>query len=197
VIVSRCQLLDAGALRALGEPAPPAAALAVTIGSVPEGVRIQGEQVARGAAGAEIVEVPDAEAWWARVADLGSPEGLACDLGLRIGTRPGDVVKAIRAAEAVLPAGGRLAASVGVANGVVHLAIAGIAPGGIPALVGRLREGLAALGGTCVVEHAPAGAKRLLDVWGDVGPALPLMKRLKAELDPQGVLNPGRFVGGI
>jgi glycolate oxidase FAD binding subunit len=60
-----------------------------------------------------------------------------------------------------------------------------------------VREALVALGGTCVVEHAPPGALAGLDVWGDVGPALESMRRLKREVDPEGVLNPGRFVGGI
>ncbi len=35
------------------------------------------------------------------------------------------------------------------------------------------------------------------DAWGDMGPALALMKRIKERFDPKGVLNPGRFVGGI
>jgi glycolate oxidase FAD binding subunit len=47
------------------------------------------------------------------------------------------------------------------------------------------------------VEHAPPDALAGLDVWGDVGPALEPMRRLKQELDPAGVLNPGRYVGGI
>jgi glycolate oxidase FAD binding subunit len=64
-------------------------------------------------------------------------------------------------------------------------------------VVRRAREAVAALDGTCVVEHAPPAAKAGLDVWGDVGPAIEPMRRLKAELDPAGVLNPGRFVGGI
>ena len=34
-------------------------------------------------------------------------------------------------------------------------------------------------------------------VWDPPGPGLELMRGLKARLDPQGVLNPGRFVGGI
>jgi glycolate oxidase FAD binding subunit len=47
------------------------------------------------------------------------------------------------------------------------------------------------------VERAPLALKQVADVWGDPGPALSLMKRLKQELDPHGVLSPGRFVGGI
>ena len=60
-----------------------------------------------------------------------------------------------------------------------------------------VREKLTALDGTCVVEHAPPEAMPGLDVWGEVGPALEAMRRLKRELDPGDVLNPGRYVGGI
>ena len=35
------------------------------------------------------------------------------------------------------------------------------------------------------------------DAWGDVGSAVALMKRIKERFDPRGILNPGRFVGGI
>jgi len=49
---------------------------------------------------------------------------------------------------------------------------------------------LAALG-------CPAGLKGRFDVWGSAGDALPLMLRIKQQLDPIGTLNPGRFIGGI
>lgn len=36
-----------------------------------------------------------------------------------------------------------------------------------------------------------------VEPWGTVGDALPLMRALKRQFDPNGILNPGRFVGGI
>ena len=39
--------------------------------------------------------------------------------------------------------------------------------------------------------------KAALPVWDDAGPAGRIMQRIKAELDPQNLLNPGRFVAGI
>jgi glycolate oxidase FAD binding subunit len=56
---------------------------------------------------------------------------------------------------------------------------------------------LAALGGYLVVLDAPEPARRTVDVWGPPPDGVAVMRRLKAEFDPKGVLNPGRFVGGI
>jgi glycolate oxidase FAD binding subunit len=63
--------------------------------------------------------------------------------------------------------------------------------------VTELRRECAAVGGHLVVEKAPTDVKRRLDVWGYEAPALELMRRIKNQFDPKGVLNPGRFVGGI
>jgi FAD/FMN-containing dehydrogenase len=60
-----------------------------------------------------------------------------------------------------------------------------------------LRTFCAAREGHTIIERAPAGVKKDFDVWGYTAPALNIMKRLKHEFDPKGLLNPGRFVGGI
>jgi glycolate oxidase FAD binding subunit len=36
-----------------------------------------------------------------------------------------------------------------------------------------------------------------VDPWGEAGELLPLFRALKERFDPGGVLNPGRFIGGI
>jgi glycolate oxidase FAD binding subunit len=51
--------------------------------------------------------------------------------------------------------------------------------------------------GSLVVLSAPPEIKERFDSWGDPGDALPLMRAVKQQLDPHGILNPGRFVGGI
>ena len=48
-----------------------------------------------------------------------------------------------------------------------------------------------------VVEEAPPQVKRGIDVFGPVPASLPLMRSIKAQLDPNGVLSPGRFVGRL
>ena len=52
-------------------------------------------------------------------------------------------------------------------------------------------------GAHVVVERCPAEVKGRLDVWGDPVEGVAIMRRIKHELDPAGMLNPGRFVGGI
>jgi len=61
----------------------------------------------------------------------------------------------------------------------------------------RLAEAARAGGGRFVVEAAPLRAKLGRDVFGEAPEGLALMQALKQRFDPQGVLNPGRFVGGI
>lgn len=60
-----------------------------------------------------------------------------------------------------------------------------------------LRDDVASMGGTMVVLRCPLAVKRGLDVWGSASDAQPLMVRIKQRFDPDGTLNPGRFVGGI
>jgi glycolate oxidase FAD binding subunit len=61
----------------------------------------------------------------------------------------------------------------------------------------RLRVFAREAEGNLVILTAPPEVKRRVDVWGLPETALPLMRRSKMEFDPQGILNPGRFVGGI
>jgi glycolate oxidase FAD binding subunit len=59
-----------------------------------------------------------------------------------------------------------------------------------------LRESLAAYDGQVVVVAAPSETAADLDVWGPVR-GLDVMRRIKAQLDPDHRMSPGRFVGGL
>ena len=64
-------------------------------------------------------------------------------------------------------------------------------------LVSRMRERSLLHSGHVVVERCPVDVKAKIDVWGDSPEGIEIMRRFKREFDPTGILNPGRFVGGI
>ena len=51
--------------------------------------------------------------------------------------------------------------------------------------------------GHAILFAAPAELKEGIDVWGPAPPTLSSMKEIKRQFDRKGLLNPGRFVGGI
>ena len=65
------------------------------------------------------------------------------------------------------------------------------------AALATLSGELAKLGGTLVVLGCPLEVKRGFDVWGPTSDAHPIMVRIKQRFDPDGTLNPGRFIGRI
>ena len=60
-----------------------------------------------------------------------------------------------------------------------------------------IQSAAASLGGGAIVERCPETVKGMLDVWGDQPSGMDIMRRLKQQFDPQNILNPGRFVGGL
>ena len=64
-------------------------------------------------------------------------------------------------------------------------------------LIEDLTSEAAKNGGNLVVESCPLAIKKRIDVWGKPRSDYRIMRHLKEQVDPAGVLNPGRFVGGI
>ncbi len=52
-------------------------------------------------------------------------------------------------------------------------------------------------GGYATFTHLPYKQRRQVDIWGEKPPAFFLMERIKKTIDPNGILNPQRFLGGI
>jgi glycolate oxidase FAD binding subunit len=109
---------------------------------------------------------------------------------------PSRIGELCRAVERVVPADaawGLVAQAVGTGLLAVSLSHDAAAADTLTSL----RRDAAALGGSLVVLRCSLEVRRQIDVWGEAADALPLMRRIKQQFDPTGVLNPGRFVGGI
>ncbi len=59
------------------------------------------------------------------------------------------------------------------------------------------RSAVEAVGGSLTLGAATGEIRDRVDVWGTPPPGLPLMRSVKQRLDPERILAPGRFVGGI
>jgi glycolate oxidase FAD binding subunit len=191
----RVSVLNARAALECGVPSTGPAVL-VSIASDEEAVAAQGEALAEHVRRAGGRVEPIGAATWMR---LQTP--LDAPVVLKLAGEPRRIIAWLDRAESLARAAAIEIAAVGQAgNGVLHLALHGVTPGAQlgDALVHPLREELAGEGGSMVVEEAPAAVKAHVDVWGPVErDALAIMGRLKHEFDPEGVLNPGRFVGGL
>ena len=94
---------------------------------------------------------------------------------------------ALRKIVEVLPQPDRWWASPGV--GVAHWAIGGDAQS-----VRDVRSRVEGAGGTLVMLAAPDDFMREVGTWGTSPATLDIMRRMKKAFDPDGILNPGRFV---
>ena len=61
----------------------------------------------------------------------------------------------------------------------------------------QVRQVVARYEGSAVVEQCPITTKTQIEVWGDYPDSLAIMQSIKNRFDPNGILNPGRFLGGI
>ncbi len=80
-------------------------------------------------------------------------------------------------------------------HGIVYTRLTGPRDDLIAAITELRQAALAGRGGLVVQEATPELVARM-DVWGP-SPALDVMRRVKERFDPNGILNPGRFVGGL
>jgi glycolate dehydrogenase FAD-binding subunit len=123
---------------------------------------------------------------------------------VRLGTLPSQVYPVMEAAaQALYPMapGALIIGDYGVGLVKLGLRYDGLAAGRIDEALLRalreLRDLVAAHGGYAVVESAPPAVKTALEVWGPTPSSFALLQALKHRFDPEGVLSPGRFIGGL
>jgi glycolate oxidase FAD binding subunit len=141
--------------------------------------------------------ISDDADWWAIAAaslrESQEPDRVLC----QIGVLPALAVSSLatlqrKAMQASVKLQGRIHAS----SGVGQLRLTGTATD-CRGLLGELRSVLEQSDGYLSVLDAPLTLKHNIEVWGYSGNALAAMRKLKEKFDPQGGLNPGRFVGGL
>jgi glycolate oxidase FAD binding subunit len=206
LLPSALDLVDGETLRALELGGPDGAALLIGVDGIAEQVHWQCTEVERmlrlqGLVDARVLDADARDAAWRARGGLGRgafPETAAVMRWVVLPAQVADVMEqgmgvALRAG---LPVA--LAAHAGV--GVVEAVLAG-GEGADATKVSDVliewRTLVRAAGGQALVESAPLAIKERVPVWDDLGPALRIMRRIKSQLDPSGLLNPGRFAGGI
>jgi glycolate oxidase FAD binding subunit len=175
-------------------------------GSAGDGVAVgfggAAEEVAEGCAravaaarsrGRQAVAVPDGPSLRSRLAGAAAEPAAAVLRAAMLPTQVGEFMES--AAARARAAGVAVRCMAQAASGVVRLAV--MEAGAVASLVRALRPGLEAQGGSLVVERAIPAVKAAVDVWGDPGPGMALMRGVKAAFDPAGLFAPGRFVGGL
>jgi glycolate oxidase FAD binding subunit len=80
-------------------------------------------------------------------------------------------------------------------HGIVYTRLTGLQDALIAAIT-ALRAAATGGSGSLVVQEASPELAARVDVWGP-SQSLDVMRRVKERFDPNGILNPGRFVGGI
>lgn len=183
-------------------PAGTRAVLAVQIADTPASVDRQvfeSRRLVEGVVPAGTAREPrgpeDQARFWQAVQDLGRDDP-AADLIARVGVRPADLGRALEAIRAAFD--GRLPAAVARAgSGVITCFWSSREDPDPSGRAARLRGAAGALSGTVVIERCPTALKAAIDVWGPAGPDWRLMRAIKDQFDPAGILSPGRFVGGI
>ncbi len=146
------------------------------------------------------IEMNTDESLWQRIADLPATLRDAHPTGtlLRIGLPPSYLAAAIdkitERARAIGIESFELYAH--AATTVIYLAFDADQARTIEAIK-HLRWALAPLAAQVIVDHTSRAIKEAIPVWGEPGPEHFLNQRLKGQFDPQLILNPGRFIGGL
>jgi glycolate oxidase FAD binding subunit len=200
--------LDAARARLLAEPLPLVALdfavdaagattlwiLAVRVEGSGEEVSDQGDRVCA-AVGREPA---DALGGWESPAHIDAEDGIT----LKIATPPSRLVTTVRSVLARMKEAGvrtapRVAGHLGA--GIARFHLASSDDNALYAAFAALWSATAPGDDvrTRVIERATPAIKSTHPVWGAPPASLPLMREVKKRLDPDGVLSPGRFVGGL
>jgi glycolate oxidase FAD binding subunit len=198
LIPNAIELLDGAAAAALGLAG--AATVVVGFDGLPEQVRWQATEMAALLAplgGHDVAALPPST--WPRLATLARQAFAAPAALMTLSVLPTLVADTMEQAAASarqrgLQSAWTAHAGVGAVTGAL---LADREAAAVAAVLAEWRAIARAGGGHASLAWAPLAVKSQVSAWDDAGPAGRIMQRIKAQLDPDNVLNPGRFVAGI
>jgi glycolate dehydrogenase FAD-binding subunit len=204
LIPNALELLDPDAARALDPSTPNRALLIVGFDGLSEQVQWQCDELTAlvGPMGGGAVQLLPPETWDRLGAVAASALGGMPAALMRLSVMPAQSGEVMEQAALAARARGLLTACAAHAGlGVIQAALFSPREGGeiapVTAALADWRGIARGAGGHAVLEWAPLAVKSQVPVWDDAGAAGRIMQRIKAQLDPQNLLNPGRFVAGI
>jgi glycolate oxidase FAD binding subunit len=208
LLPSAVDLLESNAAARLGEKAKYLAAFSLE--GVPEAVERQIAEIGddapkEGAAAVKVLKGTEDRTFWIRIRDFALD--LEREFTLPVILRSNFLISRhaviMENYEEMARAAGVASAFIAHAgSGIIYTYIledAGAAEKikGIIALIGKLSAEALKHGGNLVIESCPREIKETVSVWGAPRSDYVVMRRLKEKMDPAGVLNPGRFAGGV
>jgi glycolate oxidase FAD binding subunit len=202
LLPSAMELLDSRAADKLGEKAR--YLVAFSLEGVGETVDRQVAEIGElakkeGAVDTKLVKGEDERKFWVRVRDFALAS--SASVVLRSNLVLSKLTETLGNYEKMAKAAGIDCALIGHAgNGIVTGYILDYTPvnaGPVADLIGKFTDETGKYEGNLIIESSPRDLKEKVRVWGRSRSDEVVMRRLKKTMDPAGVLNAGRFVGGI
>lgn len=179
--------------------------LAISFEDVESSVHYQEEFVGKikpANANLQIFEKEKANQFWEQFYKIG-PNGAKnapeheTEAALKIGVINLDVLKVIQESELLIDSHNlRIDAHGGLGHGLCQVNMSG-SDDDIQSAIYQLRSFVSGLGGYVTVKHLPLTLRHKISVWGDNPSYFFLLEGIKGKVDPNRVLNPKRYVGGI